>query len=407
MTKAKIRITGLVRAANWAREALSTGIAAQDVPAFRKRVNATLTQVEAICKEHHVQPQDLPTPSYRAYCFLKEIPLDALPVAKGKAPEKRQTVHITNVVAVQNDMNAAFFEWVMDPKHKTEALDARHSKVLEFTLEILRHTLEIERLAKEQGGTPGHLPTRSLRAYQWLKFLSDPPTLVTHLETLRAVMHEFHQPRCPTRLTPRPALPAEVEFTYGTHLYRAVRAETGLKVSLHEGLINAPPEVVRAVVCMVVQKKSPDYQNLIRDYGLSDDFLEVVTALELTTTSIEDFTRGQTYDLEKVFHRVNTTYFGGKMARPKLMWNRVLTTSRMGHYDLFRDVVMVSITLDAPDVPEYVVDYVMYHELLHKQMGVTINNGRRNVHPPEFRAAERRFQQYAQARAFINSKPHR
>ncbi len=408
MTTAKVRITGLVKAAHWAREVLAAGIPPQEAPAFRQRVRATLAQVEAICKEHHIQPQDLPTPSYRAYCFLKELPLDTLPDPEGKAAlETRQTVHITNIVTAQNEMNAAFFEWVMDPKNKAEILTVYHPQVLVFILKLLEHTREIEILAEEQGGTPGHLPTRSLRAYQWLKFLSEPATLVAHLETLRTLLREFSQPRCPTRLTPRPGFPATVEFAYSAHLYRAVRSATGLRVTLHEGLLNAPPEVLRAAVCVIFQKERDDYQRLIRDYSVSDDFMEVVTALELTTTAVKDFTGGRSYDLEQVFNRVNAIYFEGKMPRPKLMWNRVPTTSRMGHYDLLRDVVMVSITLDAPDVPDYVVDYVMYHELLHKQFGVTLANGRRNVHTPEFRAAERQFLHYAKARAFINTRSRR
>jgi hypothetical protein len=42
---------------------------------------------------------------------------------------------------------------------------------------------------------------------------------------------------------------------------------------------------------------------------------------------------------------------------------------KMGHYDFIRDTVMLSVTLDAPDVLDYVVDYVMYYELLHKKLG--------------------------------------
>jgi len=68
---------------------------------------------------------------------------------------------------------------------------------------------------------------------------------------------------------------------------------------------------------------------------------------------------------------------------------------------------MLSITLDAPDVPEVVVDFVMYHELLHKLLGVTVTNGRCNVHTPEFRAAERRFLQYDQVHAFISARSRR
>lgn len=397
----KIHIKGLVKAARFEREALAAGIPPHEANAFRKRVRSTVAQVETLCREHHMTPQDLPAPSYRAYRFLKELPLDALPLPQGLTPEPPQTVRITNVIAAQNDMNATFAEWLLDPQQQTEKLTAQHPKVQQFARLLAAHVSEIEVLARNQGGAPGHLPTRSLRAYQWLKFLSEPSTLVTHLETLRSVLREFHQPRCTTRLTPQP--PAEIEFAYSSHLYRAVRSAAGLRVTLHEGLLGAPPEVLRAVVCVVLRRGREDYQKIVRDYAAGEDFLEIVAALELTTAAVEDFTRGCTYDLEQVFDRVNAAYFGGKISRPKLLWNRIITRSRMGHYDLLRDAVMVSITLDAPSVPDYVIDFVMYHELLHKQLGVNVVNGRRNAHTPEFRAAERRFRRYVEARAFLNA----
>lgn len=299
-------------------------------------------------------------------------------------------------------MNAAFAAWVSKPKHRSQTLNAKHPEVQHFAQKLRAHVEQIENLARKQGGTPGHLPTRSLRAYQWLKFLSDAPTLTEHLKTLRVVLHEFQRLPGPTRGAPHP--PIQVEFTYGSHLYRAVKGATGLRVTLHEGFLGAPLEVLRAVVYAVTSKQHEQERQILREYSASDDFAEVVYGLEMTTTITVDYPQGRTYDLETIFNRVNRAYFGGKMARPKLMWNRILTTSHMGHYDSLRDVVMISMTLDAPEVPEYVVDYVMYHELLHKQFGVSSVNGRRKVHTPEFRAAERKYHRYAEAHAFIHAR---
>ncbi|HXK43919.1 MAG TPA: hypothetical protein PKV82_13955 [Anaerolineae bacterium] len=402
MSAANLRISGLVKAAKWAREQLAMGIPPQEAEGFRQRVRGTLEQVETICREHHIRPQDLPAPSYHAYGFLKEISLETLPLPSttGK-PERPPTLHITRIVAVQKAMNAAFLEWAANPQRRNEILNADHPDVTKFALMLLEHLHSIEALAQEQGAGPEDLPSRSRRAYQWLKFLSNPATLAAHLETLRAVWHEFHQPRCPAGLTSRAIPPVQIEFTYGAHLYRAAQSQTGLQITLHEGLLGAPPEVLRAVVCTLYQKGSEEYRRLIHEYSASDDFLEVVAALELTTAAAKDFPHGRAHDLEQVFERVNATYFGGQLARPKLMWNNVFTHSRLGYYDGYRDAVTISISLDAPDVPAYVLDYVMYHELLHKQLGVTFANGRHNAHTPEFRAAERRFAHYEEARAFI------
>ena len=69
----------------------------------------------------------------------------------------------------------------------------------------------------------------------------------------------------------------------------------------------------------------------------------------------------------------------------------------IGDYDHVRDQVMVSSTLDALAVPAFVVDYLMFHELLHKRHGVRYVNNRGMAHTREFYADERRFERYAEA----------
>jgi len=104
---------------------------------------------------------------------------------------------------------------------------------------------------------------------------------------------------------------------------------------------------------------------------------------------------------------VNAAYFQGEMPRPGLTWSRQVTGRKFGHYDSTRDVVMVSMSLDTPAVPAYVVDFVVYHELLHKRLGVHWQNDRRAVHTPAFRREERRFRQYDLAEAALRQLAQR
>jgi hypothetical protein len=62
---------------------------------------------------------------------------------------------------------------------------------------------------------------------------------------------------------------------------------------------------------------------------------------------------------------------------------------------------MISITLDDPEVPAFALDFVMYHELLHKKHGSMTVNGRRLSHSQAFRAEERRYAQYHEAERLI------
>ena len=62
---------------------------------------------------------------------------------------------------------------------------------------------------------------------------------------------------------------------------------------------------------------------------------------------------------------------------------------------------MVNMVLDRKAVPEFAVDFIVYHELLHKQLGIIWRSNRMAVHTPEFRQRERQFRQYEQAKAVL------
>lgn len=401
----KVRVSGLVKIMRWAREQLAAGIPPEHAEDFRRQVRKTLAELDEICRVERIRPEDFPVPSYRAYRFLRDLDLDALPLRQSPAPvAKPKTVRITNIVSAQDSMNMLFSEWLASAEVRKALLAGQTPDLSHFSLLLQRHVDEIETLAEEQGGTPGQLPTPSCRAYQWLKFLSDPDNLLLHLQTLRKVLAEFHKPACRSRIpAERRDVPVAVEFAYSTHLYRVrAQAET-LQVTLHEGFCGAPADVLRALVCTILLNDKGNYLDTLKRYAGDEAFVDVVLALELTTENTPDHPRGQVYDLDAAFARVNAAYFGGLLARPRLTWNQALTRRKLGHYDFVRDTVMLSVTLDAANVPEYVVDFVMYHELLHKQLGVNVVNGRRYAHTPEFREAEKRFARYAEARAFLKA----
>jgi hypothetical protein len=43
------------------------------------------------------------------------------------------------------------------------------------------------------------------------------------------------------------------------------------------------------------------------------------------------------------------------------------------------------------------VDFIVYHELLHKKLGIRWQNDRKGVHTPEFQNEEKKFAKYAEA----------
>jgi hypothetical protein len=107
--------------------------------------------------------------------------------------------------------------------------------------------------------------------------------------------------------------------------------------------------------------------------------------------------RGRHHDLEEIFHAVNQRFFHGQIPPSRLGWSRHNSRRILGHYDSGHGAIMISRKLDSPAIPRYLVEYIVYHEMLHIRFPVERNGHRRVVHSREFREAEKKFPQYESA----------
>ncbi len=108
--------------------------------------------------------------------------------------------------------------------------------------------------------------------------------------------------------------------------------------------------------------------------------------------------RGRCYDLEQIFADLNRRYFSDGLPAVRLGWSPKRARTILGHYDSAHASITVSRLLDSPRIPRYLVEYLMFHEMLHLRHPVTRRGDRRIVHSREFREAERKFPGYEQAR---------
>jgi len=112
--------------------------------------------------------------------------------------------------------------------------------------------------------------------------------------------------------------------------------------------------------------------------------------------------QGMHRQLADSFQRVNETYFSAQMKQPELCWSPVRARRILGSYQERSDRLIVSRVFDSPNVPLFVLDFLMYHELLHKFLGVgRRGDGKRCMHGPDFKELERKFERYAEAQAFL------
>jgi hypothetical protein len=260
----------------------------------------------------------------------------------------------------------------------------------QLTERMLKLVAQVDALCARHGSNPANLPTSSRRAYQWLRFLAEEGSLADHLGTV-ALGYELFRENARVQEQVRLGHSVQFELVHTGHLWRISTKRNVLHLAAAEGFCRAPREVLLALI-QAATLHSTRARAIVSAYATSVDFTEIATALELMTEPAENSTPGQHYDLDAVFARVNHHHFGGAMPRPRrLIWSNRITTRVMGYYQARSDTVMLSKTLDDASVPERVIDLVMYHELLHKQLGSRMSNGRRQVHFSAFREAERRF----------------
>jgi predicted metal-dependent hydrolase len=74
---------------------------------------------------------------------------------------------------------------------------------------------------------------------------------------------------------------------------------------------------------------------------------------------------------------------------------------RLGLCDPATRTLLVSRRLDHPDVPDYVLDHVMWHEMSHVLRPPFVHNGRRHIHHAEFKQLEQSLPAHHDAEKWI------
>ncbi|MBN2454278.1 M48 family metallopeptidase [Candidatus Woesearchaeota archaeon] len=100
------------------------------------------------------------------------------------------------------------------------------------------------------------------------------------------------------------------------------------------------------------------------------------------------------------FSRVNEKYFESLIEAPNLVWGRP-SRRKLASYDYHTDTVTVSTLFKK--APLHIVDYLVYHELLHKKLKFKNSKGRSIHHSRQFRKMERAFENSAGIEKEISS----
>lgn len=92
--------------------------------------------------------------------------------------------------------------------------------------------------------------------------------------------------------------------------------------------------------------------------------------------------------LDESFSRINQQFFFNQMSKPNLSWGQD-SRRKLASYNFNQDEVSVSTLFK--ETRNEILDYLMYHELLHRDQKFRHKNGRSFYHTRQFREAENQF----------------
>lgn len=207
--------------------------------------------------------------------------------------------------------------------------------------------------------------------------------------------------------------PYKVSFYGYSSLKSTIRQEkSGVMIRISHLFLDAPKEALAGVLHTLLSRfhGRPVPKDLCKAY---DDFCcrpeiedRARQLRRMRGTKILVGTKGDVRDLDESFERVNETYFNSRLPKPALTWSPGVSRRRMGYYDDEFNTIVISSGLDSTRVPLYVLDYIMYHELLHIVCPIHAAGRRRQIHTEEFKQRERRYQDYDRAVQWITKHWH-
>lgn len=200
-----------------------------------------------------------------------------------------------------------------------------------------------------------------------------------------------------------------VVFTDNLHTMLSIKRGQGVwTLRMHRMFAAAPPGVLRAVA-HYAQTQDRSSAGLLRRF--IDHHEHLIRPQEQPRPPAID-TQGAHYNLQSIFDALNEEYFDGAI-RAKITWGPRTRRKagresiKLGSYSVEEELIRIHPVLDAVDVPRFFIAWIIYHEMLHEVHDMPVVDGRRVYHTPEFRRAEARFEQYAEAVLWERTQVHK
>lgn len=195
----------------------------------------------------------------------------------------------------------------------------------------------------------------------------------------------------------------KIKFNENRSTMLSVRWEPDhVKISMHRMFLHAPRNVMESLACYIRKENRSlghEVKRFIDENIHTLDYSSTVNRKQLVT-------QGNMYDLNALYQKVNQEYFDGHLDL-KITWygrteRKKCYQVNLGLYQSLLKLIKIHKKLDHPLVPEYVVESVVHHEMLHYVHPPAYDEkGVHRIHTASFCKGEKEFLQYEQAKQWI------
>lgn len=206
------------------------------------------------------------------------------------------------------------------------------------------------------------------------------------------------------RLATQLGRPLALVLTQNRRIFISFRqGEQGaITLRLHRVFLEADPETLGAIRKFLQREDIPRAREQLRRF-----FLEHRQPAAPPPPSVRRLTpRGHFYDLEQTLASLNARYFEGRVLA-RITWGRQVPSRsrrriRLGSYNFNSRIITIHPLLDRPEIPDFVLEQTIHHEMLHALLGVTRSGRRRILHSRQFRELERSYERFQEAHGWLD-----
>ncbi|MCA9577858.1 MAG: hypothetical protein R3B40_19055 [Polyangiales bacterium] len=198
--------------------------------------------------------------------------------------------------------------------------------------------------------------------------------------------------------------PVRVAFTDNRRTMLSARRRGGkLEVRLHHMFLEADEATLDAIGAYLGHA---DRRASMRIDSFIAARHDVIRGSQRRNTHIR--VEGEVHDLVAMMDDIVDRHFGGA-TEARITWGRRVAgvhrgrrrkSIQLGTYSADERLIRIHPVLDQEWVPDFYVESVIFHELLHHELGAEEKDGRRCFHTPEFRRRERAFECFARAQVW-------